>query len=261
MEKKNTEKENTTKVMRIYNPLLDLCRDMSINENRLFYLSILAVQNTPLAGNSVILKEIIIPTSELLKLLGGNKGYYHEFAKIAARLSERLISFNKKTHKIYAYVRFEVERGGFCIMFNPKLRPLLYDVSRRPSVLPLIRTLFALNSMYAVRLLQLLLRAGKDRRLGPEDDGKFIFALEDLKNYLGVPKTSTYQQLTNLRNKVLNNQLVDINAHTPYYITYDVIKEGRRVVAFLFSLIVPKPYREKNTLINNLQTVQIVSEG
>lgn len=94
---------------------------------------------------------------------------------------------------------------------------------------------FTLNSMYAIKILELLNRYREKGRKRI----RLLISIDDLRKYLGVPDTSTYQQMTNLKNKVLNHPITDINAKGHYHINYQVIKNGRKVTAFLFTMVLP----------------------
>ena len=53
--------------------------------------------------------------------------------------------------------------------------------------------------------------------------------------------SKTYEQITNIRHKVLNIAVEEINAATDYSVSYTTIKEGTRVKAFLFTTNAVKP--------------------
>ena len=100
-------------------------------------------------------------------------------------------------------------------------------------------TAFVLSSMYGIRLLELLLQYKHHPRFAAMREIRVAYRLEDLKISLNVPMTSTYEQITNLRHKVLNPAVCDINLHTCYEMSYQAIKESRRVTAILLILRLP----------------------
>ena len=140
---------------RLVNPLLEISKYMSVNECRIFYIGLMTLRQRILAGFPVC--RMLLPTNELLRLFGGNKGYYQEIKKIAIRLAEHTVTFNKREHPLFETIQFLPEQGGLYMMFCPRLGPLMSDMSRR-SYLPLVAAAaFVLSSMYGIRLLELLL--------------------------------------------------------------------------------------------------------
>lgn len=222
---------------RLVNPLLEISKYMSVNECRIFYIGLMTLRQRILAGLPVC--RMLLPTNELLRLFGGNKGYYQEIKKIASRLAEHTVTFNKREHPLFETIQFLPEQGGLYMMFCPRLHPLMSDMSRRP-YLPLVAaTAFVLSSMYGIRLLELLLQYKHHPRFAAMREIRVAYRLEDLKISLNVPMTSTYEQITNLRHKVLNPAVCDINLHTCYEMSYQAIKESRRITAILLILRLP----------------------
>ena len=91
-----------------------------------------------------------------------------------------------------------------------------------------------LSSQYAIRLLELVLSWGHT--------GKYIETLDELRQKFCI--VDKYPQLHNLRNRVLNPALEQINEKTPYTIKAKEIKSGRRVTGFVFNLKAPEVHRK-----------------
>lgn len=241
---------------RLANPLLEISKYMSVNECRIFYTGLMALRNRIIEGRPAC--RMLLPTQELLSMFGGNKGYYQEIKKITVRLAERTVTFNKRRHPLFEMIEFLPEKGGLYMMFCPRLGPLMSDMSRR-SYLPLVAAAaFVLSSMYGIRLLELLLQYQQHPMFASSGEIRVAYCLEDLKSSLNVPRTCTYEQITNLRHKVLNPAVVDINLHTGYDMSYEAIKEGRRVSAILLML---KPKQIQAQQPSGQQEVQQVSQA
>lgn len=204
---------------------------LSVNEARLFVLGISRLRQEN-GGDSA---EVTIAALELVRLFGGNKGYYNELDKICRRLCEKQIVLVNGTHQLFSYLRFSAADGGLYMRFNPIVLPYLLADYRELTA----REVFCLKSIYAIRIMELLKSCRQYS--GHRDSSRFhlLISVEDLKKYLGIPDTSTYKQITNLRNKVLNHSILEINQNGYCHVSYDVIKDGRRITAFNFTMQVP----------------------
>jgi plasmid replication initiation protein len=83
-----------------------------------------------------------------------------------------------------------------------------------------------LNSAYAVRLYELLIQwrtAGKTP----------LFEIEKFREQLGVNKDE-YQRMELFKRRVLDLSVAQINEFTDIVVTYEQIKEGTKIVGFLF---------------------------
>jgi len=64
--------------------------------------------------------------------------------------------------------------------------------------------------------------------------GRFEISLEDFRNELGVP--DSYNDLSNLKKRVIQPSLDEITEQTDINVTYENIKSGRAVVGFRFTV-------------------------
>ena len=214
---------------------------LSVNEARLFVLGISRLRREN-GGESA---EITIPARELVQLFGGNKGYYNELDKICCKLCEKQIALPNGTHQIFSYLRFSAADGGLYMKFNPVVLPCLLADYRELTA----REVFCLKSIYAIRIMELVKSFRQHSKCRDSRQFSLLISVEDLKKYLGIPDTSTYKQITNLRNKVLNHSILEINQNGFLHVSYDVIKDGRRVTAFRFTMRAAskKEIEENNT--------------
>ena len=213
--------------------MLNLCQQLSINESRLFYIAIQAMNEQLRQG---IWQEILLPTASIVQLFGGNKGYYDQLKKIAARLVKKKIMVNDKLCDLFQHIRFNPTEGGLFIMFNPEIRQILEDNARRQRMEISIKEVFEFKSRYTVRLLEVFGRYINREDVRTQGCLKLAIEVEDLKKILGIPMSKTYKQITNIRHKVLNVAIEEINNSTSYSVEYTAIKEGGRVKAFLFNV-------------------------
>ena len=93
--------------------------------------------------------------------------------------------------------------------------------------------------------------------------GQFEMSLEHLKQELGLP--DSYQDLSNLKKRVIAPSLNEITANTDIDLSYENVKQGRSVVGFKFTVKEkPKPKvistgRDPNTvdMFCNLTDAQV----
>ena len=219
-----------------------ICRQLSINESRIFYIGLQALREQLRQGEW---QEILLPTASIVRLFGGNKGYYDQLKKIAARLVKKKIQVGQKFYDLYKHIRFNPAQGGLFIMFNPEIRQIVEAMAKSSQMDISLQEVFEFKSRYTVRLLEVFSRYMNRQEQGntedkqqtePSDYLKLAIEVEDLKKLLGIPMSKTYEQITNIRHKVLNIAVEEINAATSYNVSYTTIKEGIRVKAFLFTV-------------------------
>ena len=213
--------------------MLTLCQQLSINESRIFYIGIQAMKEQLRQG---IWREILLPTTAIVQLFGGNKGYYDQLKKIAARLVKKKIMENDKLCDIFQHIRFNPAEGGLFMMFNPKIKRILEDIARRQRMEISLKEVFEFKSRYTVRLLEVFGRYMDREDVISKGFLKLAIEVDDLKKLLGIPMSKTYEQITNIRHKVLNIAVEEINNNTSYSVDYAAIKDGGRVKAFLFTV-------------------------
>lgn len=229
--------------------MLSLCQQLSINESRLFYIAIQAMNEQLRQG---IWQEILLSTAAIVQLFGGNKGYYDQLKKIAARLVKKKVMVNDKLCDLFRHIRFNPAQGGLFIMFNPDIRQILEEIVHRRKMQISLKEVFEFKSRYTVRLLEVFGRYMHRQNVQAHGCLRLAIEVEDLKKLLGIPMSKTYEQITNIRHKVLNIVVEEINNNTSYSVDYTTIKEGGRVKAFLFNVT-----RGTSSYPNNIHSSEV----
>lgn len=229
--------------------MLSLCQQLSINESRLFYIAIQAMNEQLRQG---IWQEILLSTAAIVQLFGGNKGYYDQLKKIAARLVKKKVMVNDKRCDLFRHIRFNPAQGGLFIMFNPDIRQILEEIVHRRKMQISLKEVFEFKSRYTVRLLEVFGRYMHRQNVQAHGCLRLAIEVEDLKKLLGIPMSKTYEQITNIRHKVLNIVVEEINNNTSYSVEYTTIKEGGRVKAFLFNVT-----RGTSSYQNNIHSSEV----
>ena len=213
--------------------LLTVCQQLSVNESRLLYIGLQALAMQLRQGQW---QEIRIPTASIVTLFGGNKGYYDQLKKIAAKLVKKKIVLKGKHRSLFDHIRFNPSGGGLFIMFNIDIKDMLQELFRKQGMQITVKEVFEFKSRYTVRLLELFSRYMARQDVQAAGRLRLAVSIDDLKRLLGIPMTKTYEQITNIRHKILNIAVEEINHSTSCSVCYTAIKEGARVKAFLFDV-------------------------
>lgn len=232
------EKYNKTNIYQA-KPLIEACKEFDLNEGRLFYLSLLELR--PQLSAKIGQKEferITIPSADVIKLFGGNKAYYQRLKNVAKRLQSRLVTVkedNETFHRlnIFREMQFDKKKGGLAIRFNEDMRPYILELAGKPYTKIAARTIFTLNSVYAIRLLELLLEYQNIPTFQQNGRIERYISVEDMRFYCNVDK-SKYSKTSDFTRNVIKRPLEDINCCTGYKVSFSCKKNGRAIVGYNF---------------------------
>lgn len=254
------------------NPLSAKYREMTINEQRLFMLTLLKMTpNLVDASNNNKPFEInIISTSTMIQIFKGNKKYYETLREAASALynlsvdlSEEIPGVKSKAagvknfHKkrIFDEMKFGPDYGGLYFRFAEAVRPYLYDLYGKQYTKIAGRLVFSLSSTYGIRLLELLLQYQNIKEFQQSGEIRRVFELDEFKRIFGLDKNKSYKQIGNIKNRVIHYAINDINKNTKYRVEYEDIKEGRSIKKFAFKMRLPT---NDSRLVDENPTVELV---
>ena len=184
---------------------------------------------------------MFIPTSILTELFGGNTWYLHDLEKACDKMFRTVIKIRPadggfELYHLFRKVKY-IPKEGLYIWFDELLRPYILDLFASKGYTKLsVKYLFCLSSPYAVRLLELLLQYQNVKNFKAMQEIKRTLTIEELRFTLNVPEGAYSKRLDNFRKFVLDDPIREINERTPYSVRYETVKEGRRVVAFAFTM-------------------------
>lgn len=236
-------------------PLIEACKKFDINEGRLFYLGLLELRPQLAKGKGQDkFDEVIIPTADVIKLFGGNPGYYNKLKAVAKRLIDHSITVRDddnaqefKYISIFDMLHFDKKLGGLHIKFNDTMRPYILELADKPYTKIAVKTIFALNSHYAIRLMELMLEYQNISEFKRTRRIRRKITIKDLRFYCGVDDNK-YNTTTNFTQNVVVRPCENINASTPYKISYEYIKKGRTIVGYDFTLQLPEVNENVETI-------------
>ena len=227
---------------RVYqlNPLIEAQKDFNVMESRIFYLGLQDVNPHFTERDKYYDKEFpdtVITPSELKKIFGHGQ-YIEEVSKSAHSLIGRYISIyyenNIELYAVFQHIKYK-ENEGLFIKFNEDMRPFLLDIYKSYEKYGFTRLdmkqIFYLKSVYAMRLIELLLKYKSTATNGIIERS---LTMEELRIKLNVPANAYEGRICNFRAKVLDAPIKDINSHTDYVVSYEVKKTGRHVTGFKF---------------------------
>ena len=231
----------------LQNRVVECFRGMSLDEKRLFIMATPLARTTKISSND----PIFISSSDFSKECGIDLSTAYTALELA---SERLFT------RFFGYTNAEGDRVKM-----RWLNKVIYKAGQGGSelyftdeVLLLLREFDALNP-YTKYKKEVVLRLKKDYSLDfyhlakkHQTMGGFQISLDELFQQLGLPES--YQDLSNLKKRVIKPSLDEITANTDIDLSYENVKRGRSVVGFKFTVKEkPKPKvietkRDKNTI-------------
>ena len=242
----------------LQNRVVECYRSMSLDEKRLFIMATPLARTTKISSND----PVFISSSEFSKECGIDLSTAYTALELA---SERLFT------RFFGYTNAEGDRVKM-----RWLNKVIYKAGQGGSelyftdeVLLLLREFDALNP-YTKYKKEVVLRLKKDYSLDfyhlakkHQTMGGFQISLDELFEQLGLPES--YQDLSNLKKRVIKPSLDEITTNTDIDLTYENVKRGRSVVGFKFTVREkPKPKvietsRDPNTvdMFCNLTDAQV----
>lgn len=229
---------------------------MNTIELRLFILGLQGI-NPHLSPNDKLydteFKEVFIPTAKLVELFGGNTWYLHGLDKVCDKLFDAKIKLRFEDGGWELYHLFRkmkyVPAEGLYIHFEDLLRPYLLDLYNARGYTQIdVEQIFHLTSPYAVRLIELMLRYQNIPDMKKRKLIERTMTLEEVRFTLNVPDGAYAGRLDNLRKRIIEAPIQEINEKTSYKMSYEVLKHGGtggRVYAFKFFLDTSAIPREK----------------
>ena len=185
-------------------------------------------------------KEFLVPAAKLKEVFGNN-WYLYKIKSACRKLFDSTITVDNPNGVIelrHLFRRLEyVPSEGLYIWFDDILRPYVLDLLDTQGFTQVDgAALLKLSSPYAIRLLELMLQYRNFEKFKIRREIKRTLKLSELRFMLNVPEGAYQGRLNNFKKFVLENPMREINERTNYKISFQTIKEGRKVVSFEFKL-------------------------
>ncbi len=225
----NTVKESSLVVKS--NALVNAMFDLSLQGNRFlaFAISLLDRHQEPEIGKPI---ELEIPVKEFAATFElDQKSAYREIEILADQLQRKIItlqpdqSLNGRRVKVGIITKQEYLDGAgrVWLRFDEDLVPHLLGLKAQFTQYR-IKDVYQFSRASSWRVYELLKQY--------KEIGKREFEIEEFKRKVGVP--NLYPRIGDLKKRVIDPAVAEINATSDIKVQYEQKKRGRRVVGFIF---------------------------
>lgn len=253
MNKKLTERQElqvrTGREMEVYkrNDMIQKGRhELTLQEQRCVLYAISKIK-----PEDNIFQEYTFELSDFYKLCGLHGDSYTELKSILIGLKQKTWWVEtapnvESTVSWFNKVRTNKKSGTVTVRFDDDMMPYLLELSKKDSFYThyQLKYVLPMKSQYAIRLYELL-------KSYQRNNHEWFFEIESLKKLLNCEQ---YKDFYDLRRRVLEPAVTEINKFTDIKIAWDSVKEKRKVVRVTFYMVGKK----KSAL---LETDRVISEA
>lgn len=192
-------------------------------------------------------KEYEFKTKDLIKLLNTSKGrFYRDIDAVTDLLMQRIIKIrNKDADEFEKYHWVDVAKyshGVLKLKINKELKPFYLSLDWYTKYQ--LKNIIQFKSTYSFRLYELLKQY--------ENISYRILSINDLRLAFDIDKKQ-YPKYANLKQKVINVSINEINTYTDLHIEFQELKEVRKVTSIRF-------YISKKKVINEIAASSVDSK-
>lgn len=217
------------------NALINASYNLELVEQRLILLSIIEARAT---GKGITPNDkLTITASSYMNNFNTNRNTAYQALRDACNsLFERQFSYIETNAKgnmevvrsrWVSEIRYIENEASVRLIFSPTVAPLVTLLEKNFTSYEL-EQVSELNSKYAVRLYEIII-AWRSQGKTP------MVSVEDIRNRLGV-LDNEYIELKNLKVRVIDFAIKQINEKTDILISYEQHKQGRKIVGFTFTI-------------------------
>ena len=207
---------------------------LNIKSRKLLYLTI---AQSRMNDDHFYEYEIPIPTfARLMNIDTSN--VYQDAQKITGSLFGSYLSIKEKGSKGYkqygivSSCYYDNTRGVLQVRLNQELTSFLLGL-KGSFTQPLLEDFMQMRSNYSISIWHLMQKEMHSKKPGPEDVVKFTITLNDLREITGTQKK--FVQIGEFKKKVLDRAINEIKNNCGVVITYENIKDGRKIQRFEFT--------------------------
>ena len=215
------------------NDMIRGCSELSLNELKLLRTIIMQIK-----PEDTELYPYMITVKDFQEMLGVSEKYiYKEARKMCIHLLKEviLIGDGNPQHPWEAFQWVSMckyDSGTFYIKLNDCLKPYVIGLQKFYTKFKL-SDIVRLNSIYAIRLLELIYEAMKSTSVYADQSTEVYISLDTLRRATNTE--SKYKSINNWTKRVIKVPLEEINRkNEKYYISYRPYKKSRRIAGFYF---------------------------
>jgi len=219
------DKSNNQLTVVKHNSIVEAGYRLSIYENRILLTCISQIDSMGVIGLD---DTFTVSVQDLVGLNGLNsKSAYRNLQKAVDRLFERSVTIELPNDEILkmrwvSSIKYISKAGMIELQFSQKIIPYISEL-RREFTQYRLNNVLMFKSNYSIRIYELLVKWGGNEKTVEVEWLKKQFQLED-----------KYKAIGNLKAKVLNIAVAEINQHSDMIVNYEQVKRGRNIVAFRF---------------------------
>jgi plasmid replication initiation protein len=215
------------------NALMNASYNLSLVEQRLILLAIIEARESGKGINAN--NPLVVHAETYINQFGVHRNTAYQALKDACKdLFARQFSYQEKnakgntrhvTSRWVSQVAYNDKEAAIDLIFSPIVVPLITKLEEQFTKYD-IEQISDLSSAYAVRLYELLIcwrSTGKTP----------VIELDDFRKRIGVLDTE-YKLMAQLKERVLNLAIQQINEHTDIIASYEQHKAGRTIIGFSF---------------------------
>lgn len=227
------------------NALINAMCDLSLQATRFLAFTISRIDHLNVNPNKSLEMEInVTDFAEVFNI--DLKNAYHEVEILATQLQKKIIQFRKDDRRIKVGIISRQEyidsEGRVFIKFDELLVPYLIGLKEQFTQY-MLKDVYQFKSVSTWRLYELMKQFYKiSKREIKVDELKWKLNIED-----------KYDRIDNLKLRILDPSIVEINELSDLLVTYEQKKRGRKVVGFIFHIIAKEP-KTREDKINKAMT-------
>jgi len=219
------------------NKLIEASHSFSLLEQKL--IRILA---SMIKKDDVDFKEYQFKAIDLSKILCiQQKNIYREIDKVTDKLMARVIKrkndTDEKFQKYHLIKKVEFENGTLTMKIDEEVREFYLELKQYTKYQ--LKNILKFNNSYSFRVYELLKQY--------EIIGSRLITIDDLKSILDIDKNQ-YQKYANLKQKVINVTVNEININTDLHIEFEELKYRRKVTSIKFHITSKVKARAKDEI-------------
>lgn len=225
------------------NPLIEARKHMNTSEMRLFVLGLQDVKPHIKDGSlyDVEFRETRISSSELRELFSNNaadRGSFGSITNLKRHIKKAFdciieIQIGKRGFALYHIYQkmLYTDDGELIIQFDNCMKPYILDLLGKGYTRYSVRTVFSLTSSYGWRIMELLLEKQGYFQRG-ENKVYRKLTISELRQKLNVPDDKYVGRIDNLKSRVLEIPIKEINEKTIYHVWYEPYKDSGKTAGF-----------------------------
>lgn len=230
---KKTRELNTKESVKVVtsNSFITACglEDLSLKGRKLLYLAISQCRktDTEFFEYSISVKSF----ADMMDIDASN--IYIEMDKTTDELMRTFIKYrdDKSVHKYSLFSLCQYNDATIRFKLNPDMTEFLLELKGNFSQ-PLLAEFVKMRSPYSMAIWHLMQREMKSQKPYADHIIEFDLSLDELREVTGTEKK--LEKLSNFKNRVLDKALKEIDENCNVAITYDNLKQGRKVIGFHF---------------------------